>query len=544
MCPGISRDLILTGFMGTGKTSVGQMAARQLDRKFLDMDVEIERRAGRTISQIFSQDGEAVFRALEASLIEELAGQSETPMVISTGGGALVDPENRRKMIRSGTVVCLDATADEIQRRTCSRAIDERPLINKPDPRAEIERLMAGRSEAYAAIPWHVDTTGLTQEEVVRRVLEFLDTVTIPVRHPAGEYPIHVRNGLLAKVGDAVRAAGVKRGVRIAVVTNPVVGPLYWPTVEKSLGESGLDPFLCLVPDGEEDKTLDTVARLYEQFLDGELDRSGVVLALGGGVTGDIAGFAAATILRGVRFVQVPTTLLSMVDSSVGGKTGVDLERGKNLVGAFKQPECVVIDPQVLETLAPDEFRSGVAETLKHGVLGDWELFDRLEQLTNQKPVYSVGVTEIVKALAVKIRIVESDPFERGRRAVLNLGHTVGHALEQLSNYTLRHGEGVAIGMVAASNLAVALGMLDEEAAKRIKMALAAWDLPVELPAVDLDELWKVMGRDKKRHGRTLNWILPRAIGEVEIRSDVPRQIVDAVLEQMEEPGRLEPEMS
>ncbi|MBN1318016.1 MAG: 3-dehydroquinate synthase [Anaerolineales bacterium] len=536
MSPGVSRDLILTGFMGTGKTSIGRMLAKRLNRRFLDMDTEIERRAGNTIPQIFIKNGEAAFRRMETSIIEELVSRSgKPPMVISTGGGALVDYENRRKMIQSGTVVCLSASPAEIMSRTNPGASGDRPLLNNSNPREEIERLLADRKRAYTSIPWQVDTNDLTQEQVVQRVLEYVDVVSLPVRYPTGEYPIHVGNGLLAHVGEAISATGaVQAGTRTAVVSNPVVAPLYWPKVENSLSAAGLDPFLCLIPDGEQHKTLATVAGLYDRFLEGELDRSGVVVALGGGVTGDIAGFAAATFLRGVGLVQIPTTLLSMVDSSVGGKTGVDMEQGKNLVGAFKQPECVVIDPQVLKTLAPVEYRSGVAETIKHGVIGDSELFDRMERIGQMLDgPYELGVPEIVRAVNVKIRVVESDPFEKGLRAVLNLGHTLGHALEKLSDYSLRHGEGVAIGMVAAGRIAVEMGMLDTATAGRIRTALETWGLPVCCPATEMETIWKVMARDKKRRGRTLNWILPRGISEVEIRSDVARGIVESVLHSM-----------
>jgi 3-dehydroquinate synthase len=380
-----------------------------------------------------------------------------------------------------------------------------------------------------------VDTIDLTQEQVVQRVLEYVNVVTIPVRYPAGEYLLHVGNGILDHVGEAIQATGIPaKGLCVAVVSNPVVAPLYWSRVETSLQSVGFEPFLCLIPDGEEHKTLGTVAGLYDRFIEGKLDRGSVVVALGGGVTGDIAGFAAATFLRGVRLVQIPTTLLSMVDSSVGGKTGVDLVQGKNLVGAFKQPECVVIDPQVLSTLAPEEFRSGVAETIKHGVIGDPLLFEQMENnATMDKSPEAMGVSELVRAVNVKIQVVESDPFEKGQRAVLNLGHTLGHALEKLSDFKMRHGEGVAIGMVAASRISAEMGMLDFSVADRIESVLTNWGLPVTCPESDLEGIWKVMARDKKRRGKAISWILPRAIGNVEIRNDVPREIVDSVVQSM-----------
>jgi 3-dehydroquinate synthase len=558
MCDGDSGNLVLTGFMGTGKTVVGQAVARRLGRPFVDIDAEIEARAGKPIPRVFAEDGEAAFRQLETALCEELSTQRG--LVVATGGGALVDPGNRARMMESGTVVCLTCGVDEILNRVKRERKANRPLLDVSNPRAEIERLLEVRREAYQAIPWQVDTTGLSLEQVATRVIQIATAQCVilehsqglpfqhratapcyilPVRYPGGDYAIHIGEGLLAHVGEALRAAGVPEGGRVAIVSNPVVAPLYGAPVEEALRSAGLRPFACTIPDGEQHKTLPTVAGLYEQFLAGRLDRSGTVLALGGGVTGDVVGFAAASYMRGVRFVSVPTTLLAMVDASVGGKTGVDLPQGKNLVGAFKQPALVVVDPTVLATLPPQEIRSGLAEVIKHGIIGDPDLFAELEariDYTQRKPhsaaLRGLGIrsTHIARALGVKIKIVEKDPFEKGRRAVLNLGHTVGHALEKLSGFGLRHGAAVGIGMVAAAQIAVKLGRADPALAGRIEALLAAWGLPVRCPPLNADAIWEAMAHDKKRQGRGLRWVLPRAIGEVEIVEDVPPHIVSSVL--------------
>jgi len=557
--------------MGTGKTAVGREVARRLGRRFVDMDAEIEARAGKPIPRIFAEDGEAAFRRMEAALCEELGarplarplprplGFSETlrvspgvsALVIATGGGALVDPANWALMMRSGTVVCLTCAVDEIMRRVNDGGDPDRPLLDVADRRAEIERLLEVRREAYQSIPWQIDTTALSVDEVAAQVVELAGAVTLSVHHPGGEYPIHIGDGLLAHVGGALRATGVPEGTSVAVVSNPTVAPLYGAQVEASLRSAGLQPFAWSIPDGEQHKTLATVAALYDQFLAGGLDRSGTVLSLGGGVTGDVAGFAAATFMRGVRFAQVPTTLLAMVDASVGAKTGVDLPQGKNLVGAFKQPVLVVIDPTVLATLPVAEIRSGMAEVIKHGVISAPALFAELESSPPQSPIsnlhsplstlhspFSISASQIARSLHVKIDVVEEDPFERGRRAVLNLGHTVGHALERLSGFTLRHGEAVGIGMVAAARIAAGLGRADPALAGRVEGVLSAWGLPVRCPRfdklsaqhVDADAIWEAMAHDKKRRGRSLRWVLPRAIGQVEIAEDVPRDVVLAVL--------------
>jgi shikimate kinase/3-dehydroquinate synthase len=563
-----AKHVVLTGFMGTGKTAVGQTVARQMDCSFVDMDAEIEARAGKTIARIFAEDGETAFRGMEAALCRELCqAPPAAPLVIATGGGTLVDPANRALIMESGTLICLSCDPDEVLQRVGADGNPDRPLLDVADPRAEVERLLKARCGAYQAIPWQIDTTGLSVEEVAAQVLHIAGFITLPVRHPGGQYEIHVGNGLLAHVGGLLRSACVseaaaalpsyKKGSRVALVSNPVVAPLYGAQVEQALRSAGFDPFVCSIPDGEQHKTLATVAMLYEQFLAGGLDRSGTVLSLGGGVTGDVAGFAAATFMRGVRFVQVPTTLLAMVDASVGGKTGVDLPQGKNLVGAFKQPALVVVDPTVLETLPDEEIRSGMAEVIKHGIIADPALFAQLETSALQpsssalRSPFSVlhsSPSLIARALRVKIDVVEEDPFERGRRAVLNLGHTVGHALERLSGFALRHGEAVSVGMVAAAWIAVELERADASLAERVEAVLAGWGLPVRCPgpdapgapSFDAESICRAMAHDKKRRGRSLRWVLPRALGEVEIAEDVPLDIVKTVLRTITAAGRLE----
>ncbi|MEJ5312276.1 MAG: 3-dehydroquinate synthase [Anaerolineae bacterium] len=568
-------NLVLTGFMGTGKTTVGREAAQRLGRAFVDMDDVIAARAGKPIPRIFAEDGEPAFRALEAAVCAELSAQDG--LVIATGGGALVNPANRVTMQRGGVVVCLDARPDEILRRVGGNA--DRPLLNVPDPAARVAELLAARREAYAAIPWHVETSGRSVDAVVAEVVALAETVTLPVKYPGGEYPIHIGRGLLAYLGGALRAAGVREGTVVAIVTNPVVAAAgavgdrpkrgYAGRVETALREAGYRPFVCMIPDGEPYKTLDTVRALYDHFLAGQLDRSGVVLALGGGVTGDIAGFAAATFMRGTRFVQVPTSLLAMTDASVGGKTGVDLPQGKNLVGAFKQPELVLIDLDVLDTLPEAEFRSGMAELLKHGIIGAPELLEEMQEARGKKQEagskeqearsrgQGAGSKEqeadvlhpascilhpasciphpasLARSLQVKIEIVEEDPFEKGRRAVLNLGHTTAHGLEQVSDFTLRHGDAVSIGMVVAARIAEALGRAEAGLAARIADVLAAWGLPVTCPPYPVDAIWAAMTHDKKKQGKGLRWVLPRALGDVEIADDVPESLVRQILVEM-----------
>ena len=352
-------------------------------------------------------------------------------------------------------------------------------------------------------------------------------------RHPAGQYDIRIGRGALLHVGAFFGGTGSPRDSRVAVVADSVVWPLYGPQTCESLQASGFVPVPCPIPSGESHKTLATVETLYGQFLAGGIDRSDTVLALGGGVTGDIAGLAAATFLRGVRFVQTPTTLLAMVDASVGGKVGVDLPEGKNLVGAFKQPAVVLIDPSVLATLAPAELRSGVAEVLKHGVIADPHLFSEVAMHAGDPAAWWNGTdceSWIARSLSVKIAVVEQDPFEHGRRAVLNLGHTLGHALEKLSRYSLPHGNGVGIGMVAAARIAHALGIADPGVPRHLESALAAWELPTRCPPFEVGEIERAMVHDKKSRAGQLRWVLPTAIGTVQTGQEVAPDVVRSVL--------------
>jgi shikimate kinase len=369
-------NVTFTGFMGTGKTCVGREIARRLGREFVDMDTLIEDREGMTVAEVFAQRGEAYFRCLEAALCHELAAR--WGLVIATGGGALIPDENREILSASGPVVCLAASPDEILGRL--EAAEDRPLLDVPDRRVRIAALLAERSKTYRRIPLQVDTTGLTVAQVADRVMAVADTppaTAIPVRHPGGEYAICLGRGLLTQSGTLLHQRGLSG--QVVLVTNPTVRDLYTALVAESLQTASFQVTTCTVPDGEAHKTLDTVRTLYDCFIEAGLDRRSVVLALGGGVIGDMTGFAAATYLRGVPLVQLPTTLLAMVDASVGGKVAVNHPRGKNLIGAFKQPALVVADPDVLATLPEREMDNGLAEVTKAGIIGDPALFEQIE---------------------------------------------------------------------------------------------------------------------------------------------------------------------
>jgi 3-dehydroquinate synthase len=421
--------------------------------------------------------------------------------------------------------VCLQASPEAILHRL--EGVQNRPLLDAADRRGRIADLLAQRAEAYGRIPLQVDTTGLTVSQVADQVLGLEENDPLRalwVSHPGGEYPIYLGEGLLSRAGDLLRSQDVKGPIVLA--TTPPVGERYAARVVESLEGAGYQTSVCEVPDGEVHKTLDTVRVLYDRFIDAGLDRRGSVLALGGGVIGDMAGLAAATYLRGVGLIQVPTSLLSMVDSSVGGKVAVDHPRGKNLIGAFKQPGLVIIDPATLLTLPARELASGLAELVKTGLIGDPELFEQIEGYGPAPMLWAIE-----RALRVKASVVQEDPYERGRRAVLNLGHTFGHALELLSDYKMAHGEGVGIGLVAAARLSARLGLCSPALAGRVEQVLARLDLPTRYRDHGPEQIWEAMATDKKRRGTTLRFILLRAPGDVLVTDEVHREDVLEVLE-------------
>lgn len=506
--------------MGTGKTAVGRELAARLGYDFVDTDARIEAAAGRTVAAIFAEEGEVVFRRLEAAQARELAGRRG--LVIATGGGMLLDEANAAVLAATGPVFCLSADAQTILARVRAQG-GQRPLLDDPDPARRIAELLAARAPAYARFP-QIDTSDRTPAEVAAEVALLLDKTVLTVRHPQGGYNVVTGQGLLPHLRELGRVRGP-----LLLVTDSNVGPLY-------AAACGPATAVITIPAGEGHKTLDTVRQIYDELLAAGADRGATVVALGGGVVGDAAGFAAATYMRGVDFVQAPTSLLAMVDASVGAKTGVDLPQGKNLVGAFKQPAAVLADLDTLRTLPPEEFASGMAELIKAGIIGDPALFAELEaatalRLPEDGPGWAALGAQITRAIQVKRDIVEEDPFEGGRRAVLNLGHTFGHAIERASNYEVRHGEAVAMGMVAAARMAVALGYAAEELPERITAVLDKAALPLRIPAeLEAETLYTAMGSDKKKAGGRLRFILPRDIGDVIIVADVPREQVLATL--------------
>ncbi len=518
----IDRNIVLVGFMGSGKSSVGRALAERLGRRFVDTDELIAQRVGMSVDEIFAKRGERFFREFEADLARELS--MDEKLVIATGGGMVVPEENRQELLSTGFGIALFAPMDV----TLEWVGRSRPLLQGEyeTRRRKAVDLLAKRAHAYAAFRNLVDTDrpeGEAVEEVAALVEGRAWEHVIPVESPDGTYEIRIGEGVLRDLGETLRRVGLD-GPAVAVVSDANVAPLYGEQALESLRDAGYEPTLIQIPAGERHKNLDTVRLLYTRFLAAGMDRQGVVVALGGGVVGDIAGFAAATFMRGVPFVQVPTTLLAMVDASIGGKTGVDLPQGKNLVGAFKQPKAVLADTATMATLPPEQFRAGLAEVVKHGLIGNPILF---AQLAGPGPASLEQM--LANAVRVKVRIVRDDPLEQGKRAWLNLGHTFAHAWERLSGYSMLHGETVSMGLVAAAHLSERLGEAPAGLASQVKTALDRLGLPTESPDYPPEDVYEAMQSDKKRRHGKLRFVLLRQVGDPFVR-EVAKEDVLAVL--------------
>lgn len=518
-----NRPIFLVGFMASGKSTVGRELAALLDRPFVDLDDMIEAGAGQSVQSIFADHGEAHFRRLEAAALgEAIAGP---PAVVATGGGAPCYQRGLERMRDAGLVVSLDASLDRLLARVSDPAT--RPLLAKPAE--ELRALYQLRQPIYRQAHAAVRTDEATPREVARRVAGLVHAAAgIPAfalpsaslvalaDRPA---PVIVADGSLARVGELAWRALGSAGT-LGLVSDSNVAPLYGERVRAALEAEGFRVVSATVPAGEGAKQFSEFERLCGAMVEGGLDRHSAIVALGGGVVGDLAGFVAASLYRGIRVIQVPTTVLAMVDSAIGGKTGINIAAGKNLVGAFWQPSFVLADPEVLATLPARERRAAFGELVKYALLDSEELFDQVDAVA---PAMAADTREIPQELgevirrcaAIKSWIVTRDEREEtGERALLNLGHTVGHAIEAATDYAgFLHGEAVAIGLVAACRVSAALGIADADLEARTVATLERAGLDVALDPWLRDDVLSRIGVDKKRTGSRIRFVTLRAVG-------------------------------
>lgn len=551
-------NIFLVGLMGAGKTTVGRALAKRLNKQFIDSDHEIEARTGASIPLIFEIEGEASFRQREAEVIRDLTAQQD--IVLATGGGAVLNAENRAYLKSRGTVIYLRASVNSILQRTSHDK--NRPLLQTADPRKTIEDLSRTREPFYNEVADIVIDTGRPNVQfLMQSILTQLGPEHAQINAPASQqqeslskhitmaqlssfhtlhvdlgarsYPISIGQELLSD--PAVVAAHIP-GPRVAIVTNTVVAPLYLERLSKTLEAAGKRVTQIILPDGEEEKNWANLMKVFDVLLAEKCDRKTTLIALGGGVIGDMTGFAAAAYMRGVPFVQVPTTLLSQVDSSVGGKTGINHPLGKNMIGAFYQPQAVIADTSTLNTLPARELSAGLSEVIKHGAIIDAHFFDWIE--ANIAKLIAKDADALAYAIKrsceIKADVVRQDEREGGLRAILNFGHTFGHAIEAGMGYGVwLHGEAVGCGMVMAADLSHRLGFIDAQSKERIVAVVKAAGLPTVAPDLGVARWLELMEVDKKNEGGEIKFILLKPLGTsiiTTVQQDVLLQTLNACI--------------
>ncbi|MDY7545745.1 bifunctional shikimate kinase/3-dehydroquinate synthase AroKB [Glaciimonas sp. CA11.2] len=577
-------NIILVGLMGSGKTTVGRALARKLNKLFIDSDHEIEARTGASIPLIFEIEGEPSFRQREAEVIRDLTARQN--IVLATGGGAILNPDNRALLKSCGTVIYLRASVHHILQRTGRDK--NRPLLQTADPRRRLEELSRQRDPLYREIADIIIDTGRPNVQfLVHSILSQLDmtrvnvdehvglmnnnatdltatnavsssdhlstnfsmnqqntlnaspyaatsTLSVSLQVELGErsYPIEIGQRLLL---DGELIARLVKGKQVAIVTNTVVAPLYLDVLRSSLLSAGKSVVEIILPDGEEEKNWTNLMVIFDRLLSEKCDRKTTLVALGGGVIGDLTGYAASAYMRGVPFVQIPTTLLAQVDSSVGGKTGINHPLGKNMIGAFYQPQAVLADITTLQTLPKRELSAGLAEVIKYGAVIDAAFFDWLEANIGKLMARDSAALAyaIQRSCEIKADVVRQDEREGGLRAILNFGHTFGHAIESGLGYGVwLHGEAVGCGMIMAAELSHRLGYIDAVARDRVSALVRAAGLPTAAPNLGAGRWLELMQVDKKNEDGQIKFILMNQLGG-SLVSTVPQEPLLATIQQL-----------
>jgi shikimate kinase/3-dehydroquinate synthase len=556
--------IFLTGFSGTGKTTVAPMLAERLGWEMIDTDDVIEMTHGR-ITEIFRQQGEERFREMESDVLNEACSRNN--VVIATGGGIILNVDNRCLMSDGGFVVCLESRPDTIFRRMRDRVEEDeldRPLLVSSDPLARIRDLKAARQHLYALCDWTVHTDSLTPEQVVDEILRAreafgvaaqadeyrLDDVAISmpapvrtlhaipegaaamVRTTSGDYPVFVEWGSLAGLSERLKDSGIAR--QVYVISDEQVWHHLGDEVEAALTGAEIPFESFVVAPGEATKSLETAKEIYDWLIEHRAERGHAVVAVGGGMITDLGGYVAATFARGLPLVHLPTSVLAMVDASIGGKVAVNHPRAKNMIGAFYQPRMVIADPAVLRTL-PAREHSGWAEAIKHAMIADEEYLRFFEEKAEavMKLERDAMTEAISRSVAIKAGVVSADEKETsGLRTTLNYGHTLAHAIESTTGYQrFRHGEADAIGMMAAAEISARMGLLEADVVERQRAVLERFGLPTSADGLDRGALLAAIALDKKVEAKKVRWVLLQRVGSPVVRDDVPAEVVEAALD-------------
>lgn len=545
-------DVVLVGLPGSGKSAVGRRLATRHGAPFIDLDERIEREAGGRVPDIFAEEGEAGFRDRERTAVAALGPPDPSPnvgRVIAPGGGAIVDPRNRWRLYRGRLVVWLDGRPEVLGQRL-RRSPVVRPLVAGRDPIGTLREMAEARGRYYAA---GRRISGVAELTAVVAAVEAEVTRARALGGPGGEGSLllaaDTRIGRIT-IGDGIVARGVAEALeglgsrRAVLVSEPAAWAVVGGRLRDALVGGGIDVEEVLLPSGEAAKTLTAVGDAARELARRRVERGDPIVAVGGGALGDAAGFLAATYLRGLPVVHVPTTLVAQVDSSIGGKSGVDLPEGKNLVGAFHQPAAVVIDIALTRTLPERERRAALGEVAKMAILGDGRLLALLEDrgpaiARGEPSAFDDGsVFEAVERAAwAKVEVVLTDERDAGVRTSLNLGHSVGHAVEAAGGFAdLRHGEAVGYGLRAAARVGHALEVTPAERMSRIERLLDHLGLGREPLPYPIEDVLAHLELDKKHAGGRLRWVLPTADGWT-IRGDVPETLVRQVVAELLAPA-------
>jgi 3-dehydroquinate synthetase/shikimate kinase len=508
-------DVVLVGLPGSGKSAVGRRLAQRHSAAFIDLDELVERRVGRPVPVIFAEEGEAAFRRYERAAMLSLGPADPDPQVrrvIATGGGAVIDPRNRWLLYRGRFAVWLDG-APEILGHRLRHSSNVRPLIAGRDPVAAIRELAAARERFYAPALQISATAQIIPivNALDERIADGPSRSVMLLRAETAIGRVEIGQGIAAAaIGSALRRQRARRAILLA---EPRTWEVAGAGIADALAAEGWPVERILLPRGENAKRLRVVEGACRELARLHVDRKETLVAIGGGALTDAAGFVAASYLRGIPIIQVPTTLVGQIDAALGGKTAVDIPEGKNLIGAFHQPVAFVADVALLATLPARQLRAALGEAVKMAVLGD----ERLAEL-------------VERCAWAKVEVVAADERDTGRRTTLNLGHTIGHGIEAAAGYgSILHGEAVAYGLRGAFAIARVLEMVPADRAARVNALLDRLGLGVTPPAVSREAVHEHIATDKKHALGRLSWVLPTATGVV-VRSDVPAEAVAAGL--------------
>ena len=533
--------IFLTGLSGSGKSSVARRVSELLRWDFIDTDTLLSERFGMPVGQILIEFGEQRFRQMESEAL--ISATDDKRVVIATGGGVIISEANRAFMREHGLTVYLETSVETAWQRVQEQIQQSgndavRPLVGETYGQQRLQDLYEVRKQWYEQAALCINTDKHPPDLVTRRIAAFAlaggylnssslpqETVTLQLGKITSQAVVEWSG--LRHLSLSLQAAGFSK--RVFVVTDSDVGLLYIEPIQDLLADAGFVPRIFTIPAGESSKSLQHWQQILDWLVEQKADHQEAIVALGGGVVGDLAGFVAATYHRGVPLIQVPTSLLAQVDSAIGGKTGINHPLGKNLIGAFYQPRLIIVDPALLLTLSERVYHEGWAEIVKYGMILDADLFEMLEEQTSLLHTRDATfLTRIItRCIQLKMDIVQRDERDGGLRNILNYGHTFGHALEATTEYgTWLHGEAVAIGMEVAGQIAVARGLLTNEHALRQHELLQVLHLPIRCPGIDAESVLERMQRDKKvRAGRT-RWVLPTRIGHAKVFDDIPLTLI------------------